>query len=369
VRAKPLTSRAFTLIELLVVIAIIAVLVGILLPALSESRRAGRKSVCESNLKQFGIAYSNYATDFKDRIATFTWGPGVHMAAELDPTDTLVFPQAGDYNSAAAHQAVAIMRYRAERPDILPITGWIPFVLYSHLALNDYLQQRLPEPMVACPEDRVRLAWQAAGLVAQTDPNDQGTALFNLTERPPGNSNADKRWSYSSSYQLIPAGYSPDKRITPTGQAPIDTVSQGDTHRTYYTGGPRTVLGNRKLTEVDFPGQKVRQFDSLMRHAGREPLYYAYTDAIQPLGMWDNSVVEVRSTRINPGFDPSNPTRQAPTRINYEPDTRWESPTQSGRNSEFVNGQQQWCREGLRGVDLGLDGEHMRHEVGQTTAN
>lgn len=54
---------AFTLIELLVTIAVIAVLVGILLPALSSSREAGRGAVCLSNLRQMFIACRAYAND------------------------------------------------------------------------------------------------------------------------------------------------------------------------------------------------------------------------------------------------------------------------------------------------------------------
>ena len=56
-------KKAFTLIELLVVIAIIAVLMGVLMPALGMARKQAWQSVCQSNLRQIGVAASMYAED------------------------------------------------------------------------------------------------------------------------------------------------------------------------------------------------------------------------------------------------------------------------------------------------------------------
>jgi prepilin-type N-terminal cleavage/methylation domain-containing protein len=65
-----LKGRGFTLIELLVVIAVIAILAGLLLPALGRAKDQGKRVVCVNNLKQIGVSYRAWASDHDSK---FPW--------------------------------------------------------------------------------------------------------------------------------------------------------------------------------------------------------------------------------------------------------------------------------------------------------
>lgn len=110
--------RGFTLIELLVVIAIIAVLIALLLPAVQQAREAARKTQCQNNMKQIGIALQNYHDQSRQfpmgssRDMPGSWGFGIYLLPFLD--------QANAFNTADFNAPDCCVLLRAMQTAVPP---------------------------------------------------------------------------------------------------------------------------------------------------------------------------------------------------------------------------------------------------------
>ncbi len=328
--------KGFTLIELLVVIAIIALLIGILLPALGEARRQGKLAICNSNYHQFATATGTYSADFQDRIWANTW-QSKNWQSQMTPTNPVPGGVGTNDLEAAATQSIDIIRRRGNRNDLTFIAGWIPHVLYTHLVLQDYLAARLPEKMVVCPEDTQRLNWQI-------DPTIRFDSGFWLPFQEAPSGNTTKRWPYSSSYQVVPASY--DRTSIPANR-----IHQSFSATNTYFVSTAAVLGGSKLGDVEFPALKVQLNDNTQRHYTSRDIYYAETLAQQPLLTFDGSARVLKTKDANQGWVPTTPASASATQMTYTPKA-WEAPTTSGATSVIVKGYYRWTRGGLKGVDF-----------------
>ncbi|MGH7241952.1 MAG: prepilin-type N-terminal cleavage/methylation domain-containing protein [Phycisphaerales bacterium] len=365
-------TAGFTLIELLIVIAIIALLIGILLPALGEARRAGKLTICQSNMRQLAIANATFASENRDRLLANKWKSGDPKHTDLPGWES----KAGSYyasdQEAFADEVVYNIRKKQSMSDSeAPVPGsWIPFILYTHIAGVDYTGGMLPNPTAACPEDLWRMAIQR---------NWRDPALTGLPYPVTGGDNTTTtwRWPFSASYMFHQSHWGPsrgDVRQNPkgqTGNAAIWYPVKDGGGNTWNWTGDNTIkdqFGSNRQGDVRFPSQKVMASDEFGRHIGRKTTFFAAPDSKQPLVFYDSSVRVYMTGDTNPGWDPSSASARGGnnaamyTRLNYTkiqqaydpllyPFTGTDAAT-GLRNYKVAAGWFKYTRGGLMGWDV-----------------
>ncbi|MEM1167176.1 MAG: type II secretion system protein [Planctomycetota bacterium] len=377
-RCQP-TGHAFTLIELLVVVAVIALLIGLLVPALARGRAAALRVECFSNVRQSLIAMAAYSVDDKDTYPDWSWKPGDGLGTTLSSTirddyDTL-WGRGGQVN-AVTLEAMSRIIERLEIPEeayqgFTDFLQWHPWPRNWNLLLLDYFdsQNRIPQVTI-CPEDsvRVEISRNSAGwsmlrsMVEEIYPQeiiDNGYYIAQVARSsysyPPA------FWDINQSLDINSTGLGIEGAQTAVWRRVFSGGSMSGVWGVYSVPDvtdEQMLLGDVPTATTAYPSDKGMLYEHIDRHEANR--FFLDRDSIPTIGFADGSVRKIRGKDITFGWQPRVPSRGF-TQLSYSPIPWQNDPPLDEEAVEVAYGEPvqrfmtklEYTRGGLKGRDVG----------------
>jgi prepilin-type N-terminal cleavage/methylation domain-containing protein/prepilin-type processing-associated H-X9-DG protein len=317
--------RGFTLIELLVVIAIIAILIGLLLPAVQKVREAAARMKCSNNLKQLGLAIHNYEGTFQSLPPASVQNPGAAQRPALSAY-LKVGATGANGSDYARHSFLSIILPYIEQGNVLQQGGipynyrldWYdvgnrpaastripifecPSVPYGHL-INPILDPgthgsgwvpATADYMAVTRSNNIQAVWTALGLTFPGDPGWRGILTSNQGSRL-----ADVSDGMSNTMMMAEQGARPEGWAFGAKYTPQPTFMNG---AWAHSGNDVVCAGTNRPATAGAQPSKV----STAAHVSAGPCtvncwnqgeIYAFHTGVANVGMGDGSVRTVKSS-------------------------------------------------------------------------
>jgi len=300
-------NRAFTLIELLVVVSIIALLISLLLPAVGETRRQARISLCVSNMKQHGQGVATYASQNNDTLPhaplskartasdVAFFGPAgqvaLTFASERAPLNGFAFRDPGAPSFFSPNNQATVLNNSQFFQNLQGWNGY--FIFLSEYMVDGEGVQALNDVFLSPSDTAAKVnSWPRIRRIMREELNGRWWALNQSTQAPMSN-------PVTGSYRYVAAAmssyriYSVDEQGQPLAPDYIITNRESG-------GGPvmspalrAKYVARNPVSTMEFPSNKVLFW---MWYAWHNPklILWCEDSAITPVAMGDGSARSVR---------------------------------------------------------------------------